>query len=209
MVEGTQYYIGIAVYDSDGYESLMNEKIGIPNSIPIAPAGLSEKALWHAVEINWLNNLELDLIGYNIYRSTPSTEDTLLRLNTSVLTDTFFIDTSPQNGFYHNYYISALDSSFNESLLSQPIVSRCVSLDQGILVIDETSDGDGTIYKPTDEEVDNFYDSCIQHPNVLKVVALSGGYSREEANQRLASQCQKHLFKVGLPYVQAVIFYSF
>ncbi|MCK4754008.1 MAG: M20/M25/M40 family metallo-hydrolase, partial [Calditrichia bacterium] len=165
LTEGTQYYIGITVYDSDGYQSLMNETTGIPNSIPLAPAGLSETALWHAVEINWLNNLELDLFGYNIYRSTPSLEDTLLQLNTSVLADTFFIDTSPQNGFYHNYYISALDSSFNESLLSQPIVSRCVSLDQGILVIDETSDGDGTIYNPTDEEVDNFYENLFININ--------------------------------------------
>jgi len=28
----------------------------------------------------------------------------------------------------------------------------------------------------------------VKHPRVLKVVALSGGYSREEANKRLAKQ---------------------
>jgi fructose-bisphosphate aldolase class I len=33
---------------------------------------------------------------------------------------------------------------------------------------------------------DDFYKECIKHPNVLRVVALSGGYSRDEANQRLA-----------------------
>ncbi|HET9948308.1 MAG TPA: hypothetical protein VFQ22_05275, partial [Longimicrobiales bacterium] len=32
----------------------------------------------------------------------------------------------------------------------------------------------------------NFYRPLIEHPNVLKVVALSGGYTREEANARLA-----------------------
>lgn len=42
--------------------------------------------------------------------------------------------------------------------------------------------------KLTLPEVDNFYRECIEHPNVLKVVALSGGYSREEANARLARQ---------------------
>ncbi|HEY5738322.1 MAG TPA: class I fructose-bisphosphate aldolase, partial [Gammaproteobacteria bacterium] len=42
--------------------------------------------------------------------------------------------------------------------------------------------------KLTLPEQDNFYASCIEHPRVLKVVALSGGYSREEANQRLARQ---------------------
>jgi fructose-bisphosphate aldolase, class I len=42
--------------------------------------------------------------------------------------------------------------------------------------------------KLTLPEQDDFYMDCIEHPNVLKVVALSGGYSREEANRRLARQ---------------------
>jgi fructose-bisphosphate aldolase, class I len=33
---------------------------------------------------------------------------------------------------------------------------------------------------------DGFYGPLIEHPNVLRVVALSGGYSRDEANERLA-----------------------
>ncbi len=32
----------------------------------------------------------------------------------------------------------------------------------------------------------NFYKELIDHPRVIKVVALSGGYSREEANEKLA-----------------------
>ena len=32
----------------------------------------------------------------------------------------------------------------------------------------------------------NFYADCVAHPRVLKVVALSGGYSREVANQKCA-----------------------
>ena len=40
--------------------------------------------------------------------------------------------------------------------------------------------------KLTLPETANFYQACIKHPNVLKVVALSGGYSREEANRRLS-----------------------
>ena len=32
---------------------------------------------------------------------------------------------------------------------------------------------------------DNLFTPCIEHPNVLRVVALSGGYSREDANARL------------------------
>lgn len=40
--------------------------------------------------------------------------------------------------------------------------------------------------KLTLPEVDNLYADCIAHPNIVRVVALSGGYSREEANTRLA-----------------------
>jgi len=32
----------------------------------------------------------------------------------------------------------------------------------------------------------NLFKSCVIHPNVIKVFALSGGYTREEANRRLA-----------------------
>ncbi len=39
--------------------------------------------------------------------------------------------------------------------------------------------------KLTLPEMANFYQDLVDHPNVLKVVALSGGYSREEANNRL------------------------
>jgi len=40
--------------------------------------------------------------------------------------------------------------------------------------------------KLTLPDEDDFYADLVAHANVLKVVALSGGYSREEANARLA-----------------------
>jgi fructose-bisphosphate aldolase class I len=39
--------------------------------------------------------------------------------------------------------------------------------------------------KLTLPEQDDFYAACVSHPNVVRVVALSGGYTREEANNRL------------------------
>jgi fructose-bisphosphate aldolase class I len=42
------------------------------------------------------------------------------------------------------------------------------------------------MFKLTLPEEDNFYSDLVDHPNVVRVVALSGGYSREEANRRLA-----------------------
>ena len=42
--------------------------------------------------------------------------------------------------------------------------------------------------KLTLPEKDNLYADFVAHPNVARVVALSGGYSREEANARLSRQ---------------------
>ncbi len=42
--------------------------------------------------------------------------------------------------------------------------------------------------KLTLPEQDGLYADCVTHPNVARVVALSGGYSREEANDRLSRQ---------------------
>jgi fructose-bisphosphate aldolase class I len=53
--------------------------------------------------------------------------------------------------------------------------------------LDQLKPDQSVMLKLTLPEQDNFYDSCIAHPNVLKVVALSGGYSRQEANRRLAN----------------------
>jgi fructose-bisphosphate aldolase class I len=39
--------------------------------------------------------------------------------------------------------------------------------------------------KITLPEQDDFYADCVSHPNVVKVVALSGGYTREECLSRL------------------------
>ena len=39
--------------------------------------------------------------------------------------------------------------------------------------------------KLTLPDEDDFYADCVSHPNVLRVVALSGGYTQEEANERL------------------------
>ena len=40
--------------------------------------------------------------------------------------------------------------------------------------------------KLTLPNADNFYSEFVKHPSVLRVVALSGGYSREDANAKLS-----------------------
>ena len=51
--------------------------------------------------------------------------------------------------------------------------------------VNELPDGEFIMLKLTLPEQNNFYAEFVKHPRVLRVVALSGGYSREEANNRL------------------------
>ena len=62
-----------------------------------------------------------------------------------------------------------------EGLLKAAILEKLNQLPQGQLVM----------LKLTLPELDNFYADFVKHPKVLRVVALSGGYSRDEANKRL------------------------
>jgi len=51
--------------------------------------------------------------------------------------------------------------------------------------VNELPGGQFVMLKLTLPEQNDFYAELVKHPKVLKVVALSGGYSREEANSRL------------------------
>jgi fructose-bisphosphate aldolase class I len=52
--------------------------------------------------------------------------------------------------------------------------------------LDGLSDDQPVMLKLTLPEVDDFYLPLVQHPKVARVVALSGGYPRDDANARLA-----------------------
>jgi fructose-bisphosphate aldolase class I len=51
--------------------------------------------------------------------------------------------------------------------------------------LNELPVGQLVMLKLTLPEQDDFYADCVSHPNVVRVVALSGGYTREEGNNRL------------------------
>jgi fructose-bisphosphate aldolase class I len=70
------------------------------------------------------------------------------------------------------------DKKGSEAVLKQEILAE----------LDKLPGNQQVMLKLTIPEVDNFYAELIKHPRVLKVVALSGGYSRDESNKRLARQ---------------------
>ena len=72
--------------------------------------------------------------------------------------------------------INAADKAEIEVLVRENILKQ----------LDSLSDGQQVMLKLTPPEEANFYKACIDHPNCLKVVALSGGYPRDEANRRVS-----------------------
>lgn len=70
------------------------------------------------------------------------------------------------------------DKAQAEDLLHDAIISQLNKLGTDEIVM----------LKLTLPEKDNLYADCVAHPNVARVVALSGGYSRQEANDRLSRQ---------------------
>ncbi len=52
--------------------------------------------------------------------------------------------------------------------------------------LDQLEEGQDVLLKLTLPNIPNLYQDLTKHPRVLRVVALSGGYSREEANDKLA-----------------------
>jgi fructose-bisphosphate aldolase class I len=73
--------------------------------------------------------------------------------------------------------------------INSPQKAKAEALLQAALLrhLDEVPDGQQVMLKLTLPEENGFYGPCIAHPKALKVVALSGGYARDEANTRLAA----------------------
>ncbi len=73
--------------------------------------------------------------------------------------------------------------------INSPQKAQAEALLQAALLrhLDQIPDGQQVMLKLTLPEENGFYGPCIAHPKALKVVALSGGYARDEANTRLAA----------------------
>jgi fructose-bisphosphate aldolase class I len=72
--------------------------------------------------------------------------------------------------------INSLDKAESEKLLKNEIISHLAKL----------GSDDKVMLKLSIPSVDDFYADIMNDPHVVRIVALSGGYTREEANRLLA-----------------------
>lgn len=79
---------------------------------PAAPTGLTASLDVASVALNWNDNAEGDLKGYNVYRSVTSGSG-YMKLNSSPVLDSEYTDTPPGGETY--YVVTAVDTFLNES----------------------------------------------------------------------------------------------
>jgi glucuronoarabinoxylan endo-1,4-beta-xylanase len=118
----TYYYVVRAVDSSLNESGNSNQASATPTDTtpPLAPTGLYAIPGNGTVTLNWSDNGESDLAGYNVYRSTTSGSG-YVRLNGSLLTSSDYIDNTVTNGITYYYVVTAVDIFSNESNASSEV----------------------------------------------------------------------------------------
>lgn len=98
------------------FSALAGNWAGADVTPPSAPAGLTAAAGNGTVVLDWNDNGETDLAGYNVYRSIIAGSN--YTLAASLLSSSEFIDNDVVNGITYYYVVTALDKQLNESAIS-------------------------------------------------------------------------------------------
>ncbi len=153
LMNDSTYYIAVRAIDADDHPSYASYEVtGTPRILPFPPSGITAAPILSGIQIDWLPNQELDFAGYRLYRRLND-DPNYDSLNATLLTDTSFTD-QPLSGAHRYFYaLRAFDLAGNYSELSAEAYGRPITLDQGILIVDETRNGTN----PADSLQDAFY----------------------------------------------------
>jgi hypothetical protein len=171
-------YFSHAAYDIDGNLSVFSAEILFaPTIIPRQIENPDATSRESEIALQWDASPELDVVTYRIYRSLTRTSGYAVYDSTSEpVTD--YVDAAVVPHTLYFYYITAVDADGNESPASATVSGRLTTHDLGILLVDGTRDGNGTVLSPTDAMVDDYYLSLLQgyvpggHYDVADSVAL-------------------------------------
>lgn len=124
---GSEYSYYVTVSDPAGNESKPSNTINIKMKDVVAPGivnGLRAVSEIEGILFAWKMSPELDVKGYNIYRSKMATGENL-KLNKELIKfdSPFFVDSTAALNIQSFYKITAVDSSGNESKMSNAFAS--------------------------------------------------------------------------------------
>jgi Peptidase family M28/Secretion system C-terminal sorting domain/Fibronectin type III domain len=157
LEEDIEFEFEVAAIDNlNNLGFFVSEKI-IPTVVPNIPLHADIFVSKENVKIVWEANTELDLAGYNVYRTDiqGSTPDLL---NTSLVEETFYIDNQINPGEVYHYYVTAIDNDNNESFYTEELTGTLISFSEGVLIVDDSRGGIGN---PSEAIVDGFYESLF------------------------------------------------
>jgi hypothetical protein len=162
LEENTTYFMAVTAVDTDGLQSKAIHEVSVaPRTVPLPPTRLTANPSGaYQIKLSWGPNREADLDYYNVYRSQES--GTGYQLLSGACIETTFVDSTVQgDAEYYYYTLTAVDTSGNESQMSDESESFVVTLDQGILLVDETYIN--TTYNMVDgDSINAFYNRALQ-----------------------------------------------
>ncbi len=127
---GTPYYYVVTAVDTSTNESVYSGQVNATPAdavAPAAPTGLGATPGDSQVGLNWNDNGEGDLAGYNVYRSLTSGSG-YAKINGSLAATSDYSDNTASNGTEYFYVVRAVDTSTNESGNSNEASATPVSL---------------------------------------------------------------------------------
>jgi alkaline phosphatase/fibronectin type 3 domain-containing protein len=87
---------------------------------PSTPSDLAAAAGDTQIQLHWTGNVETDVVGYNIYRST-SPGSGYVQVNSALVPTSPYVDSGLNNGTKYYYVLTAVDGSGNESDPTGPV----------------------------------------------------------------------------------------
>jgi alkaline phosphatase len=120
ILSNGNHIITASVTDSGGEIDTASVNITVGDLPLSAPTGLAAAAGNGQVTLDWADNLESDLAGYNVYRST--TQGTgYAKINSTLVLTSNYVDSTVINGTTYYYVVTAVDIGSNESASSNEV----------------------------------------------------------------------------------------
>lgn len=116
LVDNTSYDIYVTAVDNVGNESSPSATISVTtvDTAPSAPIGLSTTSGDTVVDLDWDDNSESDLAGYNVYVDG-------VKENSSLIATSDYEVTGLTNGQEYDFHVTAVDGGGNESNASSTV----------------------------------------------------------------------------------------
>ncbi|TET46611.1 M28 family peptidase, partial [candidate division TA06 bacterium] len=159
LQDDTVYFVSVTAIDNDTESGYSMETDVVPGQTPHPPESLRLVPTYLGMDLFWGPNSELDLAGYNVYRSTDP-GGPYQSVNPALVADTTYCDSGLTAGLMHYYVITAVDTTELEGRYSEEVGAFPMSFDHGILLVDGTQNEVGPLLVPDSIE-DKFYQELL------------------------------------------------